>query len=106
MSESLFHFAQTTGLFSWANIFSKRMENLTVLARSCDVKARATLVIKDFVDVMSKYSPGKSCSSDSFMVGDTPMAINVYPNGSIEQQRGYVSVSLWNKGRTNINVQF
>ena len=82
------------------------MENLTVLAKSDDVKATATLVIKDFVDVMSKYIPGKSCSSDSFMVGDTPMAIQVFPNGYLEQDRGYVSVGLMNLSQTIVTVKW
>ena len=85
------------------------MENLTVLARSGDVKATATLVIKDFVDVMSKYTPGKSCRSDSFMVGDTPMAIKVYPNGFDEQQSGHVSIALRNLSQTiavSVKCQF
>ena len=81
------------------------MENLTVFARSVDVKVKASLMIKDFVEVMSKSTPGKRYCSDSFVVGQTLMAIKVYPNGHSEEDRGYVSVRLVNLSQTNIAVK-
>ena len=53
----------------------------TVYAKAPGVKATAELVIKDFLEVMKTSEVGKYYASDTFMVGDAPMAINVFPNG-------------------------
>ena len=83
------------------------MENITVYAKSASIQASAKLVIKDFVYVMSSSQPGKYYESKSFMVGDTPMAIRVYPNGfSNPQTTGVVSIILWNNSDSNITVNY
>ena len=69
----------------------KSMENHTVYARSADVQVTAKLTIKDFVEVMKTSKPGKCYASDTFMVGATPMAIKVYPNGSKDKYKGNVA---------------
>ena len=53
----------------------------TVYARAAGSKATAELVIKDFLALMEASKPGKYFKSDTFMVGDTPMEVKVYPNG-------------------------
>ena len=82
------------------------MENTTVVAgKSGIIEAEAKLVIKDFVEVMARFKPGKSIESDKFMVGDTPMAIEVYPNGLVDKDKGYVSLFLLNYGDEDIHVK-
>ena len=81
------------------------MENTTVYAKSNASEATATMVIKDFVELMSVCKPGKSYHSDTFMVGDTPMLVVVYPNGVEEEYKGFVSVYLSNKGDATIPVK-
>ena len=81
------------------------MENTTVYAKSNASEATATMVIKDFVELMSVCKPGKSYHSDTFMVGDTPMLVVVYPNGVEEEYKGFVSVYLSNKGDAAITVR-
>ena len=65
----------------------------------------AELVIKNFVDVMAGFKPGRSIVSDPFNVGDTPMAIMVYLNGRDEDSKGNVGVFLWNHGDVDVNVK-
>ena len=81
------------------------MENVTVYAKSTGAKATAKLVIKDFPDVISACKPGKGYPSEVFMVGDTPMAINLYPGGSYAENKGYVSISVQNKGDAAVRVK-
>ena len=81
------------------------MENITIFAKSAPVKATAKLVIKDFVEVMGKSKPGKCYPSDTFMVGDIPMIIEVYPNGATDEEKGNVSVYLWNKSECVVKVE-
>ena len=81
------------------------MENHTVYARSADVQVTAKLTIKDFVEVMKTSKPGKCYASDTFMVGATPMAIKVYPNGYKDEYKGNVSVYLWNQSDAALSVK-
>ena len=62
----------------------------TVYAKAPGVKATAELVIQDFIEVMTTTKPRRDYASDNFMVGATPMTIDVYPNGYKEEQKGYV----------------
>ena len=55
----------------------------TVYAKGPKAKVTAELVIKDFLEVMRTSLPGKEYVSDTFMVGDTPMAISVRPRGML-----------------------
>ena len=75
----------------------------TVYARAAGSKATAELVIKDFLVLMEASKPGKYFKSDTFMVGDTPMGVKVYPNEF--QYEGYVSVYLCNKSAADITVK-
>ena len=81
------------------------MENVTVYAKSTGAKATAKLVIKDFLDVIKACKPGKGYPSEVFMVGDTPMAINLYPGGGYAENKGYVSISVQNKGDAAVRVK-
>ena len=78
----------------------------TVYAMATEAKATAELVIKDFVGVVNSSKPGKFYFSDIFMVGDTPMAIVVYPNGYREKYNGNVSILLDNKSDADITVKY
>ena len=64
------------------------MENVTVFDKPADIQATAKLVIKDFVEVMTTSKPGEKYNSDTFMLGDIPMAISVNPNGSNKEKKG------------------
>ena len=81
------------------------MEGATVFAKSEGYQAIGKVVIKDFVELMSVCKPGKSYSSDTFMVGDTPMVAKVFPNGLEEEHKGFVSIYLSNRGDAAITVK-
>ena len=51
------------------------MENATIFDATAGVMVTAKVTIKNLVEVMSLYEPGKDFTSDNFNVGDTPMAI-------------------------------
>ena len=80
------------------------MENHTIYAKSSDVQVTAKLTIKDFVEVMKTSQPGKSYSSDTFMVGEIPMAIEIYPNGSDEVEKGEVATFLSNHSDVDLDM--
>ena len=87
------------------DLLGERRENLTVFAKTSPIKATAKLVIKDFEEVMKGNNPGVKYDSNTFMVGDTPMAMTVYPNGFLQDDRGYVSVYLCNNSTADIPVK-
>ena len=55
---------------------------------------------------MKTSEPGKYYDSDTFMVGATPMAIRVYPNGYYDKYKGNVSVFLFNQSGAALTVKF
>ena len=64
------------------------------------------MTIKNLVEVISMYKPGQRFISDDFNVGDTPMAIRVFPNGSTDEDRGHMAIFLGNMGDDdNITVK-
>ena len=87
------------------------MEHTTVVeGRSGIIEVTEKLVIKDFVEVMAAgFELGKTIDSNSFMVGDTPMNITVYPNGNSSKTKGHVGVdvgvTLFNTGDDDIRVK-
>ena len=82
------------------------MKHTTVVdAQSGIIQVTAELVIKNFVDVMAGFKPGRFIESEPFNVGDTPMTIRVYLNGHDEDEKGTVGVFLWNYGQADINVK-
>ena len=82
------------------------MEGVTVFSgKSGIIQVTEKLVIKDFLEVMRAFPPGKSFESVPFMVGDTPVTIEVYPNGDVNKYKGHVSIFLRNKSNEDINVK-
>ena len=82
------------------------MENSTVFdAAAGIIRATGKMTIKNLVEVMAMYKPGKHFTSDTFNVGDTPMQIRVYPNGETDGYRGYISIYLRNRGDADITVK-
>ena len=56
------------------------MESTTVVdAKSRIIKVTGKLVIKNLVEVMAGFQPGEEIDSDTFMLGDIPLRIHVYP---------------------------
>ena len=78
--------------------------HVTEYLQSNAAGATATMVIKDFVKLMSVYEQGKYYSatvpSDPFMVGDTPMVVVMG-----EESKGFVSICLINQGDAAITVK-
>ena len=66
------------------------MENVSVYAKSGGLLGTAKVVIKDFVELMKASKPKDCYPSASFMVGDVPMILNVYPNGNKAEFAGCV----------------
>ena len=82
------------------------MTDITVYeVKSGSIQKTAKLVIKNFVEAMSTFKPGKSIDSVHFMVGDTPMTIKVYPNGINTEYRGNVSIYLSSNSNTEMNAK-
>ena len=82
------------------------MTDITVYeVKSGSIQKTAKLVIKNFVEAMSTFKPGKSIDSVPFMVGDTPMTIKVYPNGINTEYRGNVSIYLSSNSNTEKNAK-
>ena len=82
------------------------MENTTVIdGMSGIIEATGKLVIKNFAKVMAGFKPGMLIESDPFMLGDTPLAIRVYPNGDRHSSKGHVSLFLQNNGDDDIRVK-
>ena len=82
------------------------MEFTTVFdAKSGVIEVTARLVIKNLVEVMEGFRVGKAIESDSFKVGETPMAIRVFVNGHVEECKGWVGIFLKNKSDADIKVK-
>ena len=82
------------------------MDNTTVVsAKSGLIKAEGKLVIKDFAEEMAGFKPGMMIESEAFMLGDTPLTIQVFPNGELDEDKGRVSIFLFNHGDDEIKVK-
>ena len=80
------------------------MKQVTVVNGNM-IHVTAELVIKNFVQIMRGYKVGQRIVSDPFMVGDTPMIIEVYPNGGTEESKGHVGLYLDNNGDADISLK-
>ena len=74
------------------------MEGVNVYAKSGGHQATGKVVIKDFVELMAASKPKDCYPSAPFMVGDVPMIVDVYPNGSKDEHTGFVSIFLQRLG--------
>jgi len=81
------------------------METVTVFAKGPKTEVAATLIIKDFVEVVKASEPGENYQTDEFMVKETPMALVVYPNGYKEENRGWVSVFVTNRTQAEVEIK-
>ena len=82
------------------------MESTTVVdASSRIIQATGRLIIKNLVGVMAGFQMGETIKSDIFMLGDNPFTIQVCPNGSKEEAKGFVSIFLCNKSDAEISVK-
>ena len=75
------------------------METIMVFGKGPKTEVAATLIIKDFVEVMEASKPGEYYETDEFMVKETAMRLRVYPNGFREEGRGWVSVCVESRGQ-------
>ena len=57
---------------------------------------------KDFAEVMAGFKPGMKIESETFMLGDTPLTVQVFPNGKFDEDTGYVTLILINNGDDDI----
>ena len=82
------------------------MEYTTVVdAKSGLIQVTGRLVIKNFAEVMAGFKPGRFIQSEPFNVGDTRMAIKVYPNGEDDERKGNVGVFLMNLSNADVSVK-
>ena len=79
-------------------------ENHTVFVKGPPIKATAKMTIKDFVEVITTSKEGQSYHSENFMVGNTPMAIWVYPNGNNDEHKGNVSIFLASTSEADVTL--
>ena len=83
------------------------MEHVTVFARSPQLKVTEKIVIKDFLKELELFCPGDKFSSKTFMLGKTPLEIDIYPNGHIwGKDDGKLWMFLCNKSNEDVKVQF
>ena len=83
------------------------MEHVTVFARSAQLKVTEKIVIKDFLKELELFCPGEKFSSETFMLGNTPLEIDIYPNGhlqDVDDQK--LCMFLSNKSNEDVQVQF
>ena len=81
------------------------MENVTVFGKGPKTEVTASLVIKDFMEVIETTKPGMYYETDDFMVKGTPLGLVVYPNGEAEEDRGSVSVFLENRSQVDVKLK-
>ena len=80
------------------------MATTTTTTTTTTSKVKATMAIKDFVEELGK-EPGEYLQSDTFLVGEAPMRVWVYPNGVTEVHRGRVEVGLRNMDGEEVRVK-
>lgn len=81
-------------------------EHVTVFARSPQLKVTETIVIKDFLKELELFCPGEKFSSKTFILGNTPLEIEIYPNGRWGDDGGTMDIYLCNKSNEDVRVQF
>ena len=71
------------------------------------MKVTEKIVIKDFLKELELFCPGDKFSSKTFMLGKTPLEIDIYPNGHIwGKDDGKLCMFLCNKSNEDVKVQF
>ena len=78
------------------------MEHTTVFDGNV-THVTAKLVIKKMVSMLPGFKTGESIVSDPFMVGNTPMSIEVFPNGV--ESEGEFCIFLNNNGDVAISLK-
>ena len=78
------------------------MEHTTVFDGNV-THVTAKLVIKKMVQMLPGFKTGESIVSDPFMVGNTPMSIEVFPNGV--ESEGEFCIFLNNNGDDAISLK-
>ena len=77
-------------------------EHVTVFARSPQLKLTEKIVIKDFLKELELFCLGDKFSSETFMLGNTPLEIDIYPNGHIwDKDDGKLVMFLCNKSKAS-----
>ena len=94
-------------MYSEVAVSKKMMEHVTVFARSPQLKVTEKIVIKNFLKELALFCPGDKLSSETFMLGNTPLEIDIYPNGHIwDKDDGKLVMFLCNKSKEEVRVQF
>ena len=65
-----------------------------------------TLQIKDFHNKMKTWEAGKYIDSKHFKLQDVELYLRVYPNGDEAENKGHVSVYLWNATKKKLFTSF
>ena len=83
------------------------VEHVTVYARSPQLKVTEKIVIKDFLKELELFAEGEKFCSKTFMLGKTPLRIDIYPNGRYwGDGGGELCMYLCNKSDEDVRVQF
>ena len=80
--------------------------NKTVILQPPKTVVTYSFVIGGFDKDMEKKKTGEGYISDEFLVTGFPISIAVFPAGRIEDQKGFVSMYLQNRGNKDIAVMF
>ena len=62
-----------------------------------------SFVVENFSSMMEQYKPGERVTKD-FPFGDESITILVLPNGPNEDDKGWVGLGLWMKGKEEVKV--
>ena len=62
--------------------------------------------IKDFHNKMKSWESEKHINSKHFKFQDVELFLRVYPNGDEAENKGHVSVFLWNETKKQVSTSF
>ena len=84
-------------------------DNWTFMERNPKLEVEATFIVGDFEKEMKICKPGEKMESRSFLLGEIPFKIEVYPNEVNKAYRNHLSLFFTNESNTddvNVDIEF